>query len=57
MNEAFVTKIRENIISHLDIDDDKIAEMTDDTIIFNTGDGRPNLGLDSINGLEFQRAH
>lgn len=29
-----------------------LAGMTDDTIIFNTGDDRPNLGLDSIDALE-----
>ena len=52
MNDEFLTKIRESIISHLDIDDDRIARMTDDTIIFNTGDNRPNLGLDSIDSLE-----
>lgn len=52
MNEQFITKIRENLISHLDIDDDMLAGMTDDTVIFNTGDDRPNLGLDSIDGLE-----
>ncbi|MBO6301822.1 MAG: acyl carrier protein [Ruminiclostridium sp.] len=52
MNEAFLAKIRENIISHLDIDEDMLADFNDDTIIFNTGDNRPNLGLDSIDSLE-----
>ena len=52
MNEAFLAKIRENIISHLDIDEDMLADFNDDTIIFNTGDDRPNLGLDSIDSLE-----
>ncbi len=52
MNEAFLAQIRENIISHLDIDEDMLADFNDDTIIFNTGDDRPNLGLDSIDSLE-----
>ena len=52
MNEAFTEKIRDSLISHLDIDDNTLARMTDDTIIFNTGDDRPNLGLDSIDSLE-----
>ena len=52
MKEEFVAKIRENIISHLAIDDDMLADFNDDTIIFNTGDDRPNLGLDSIDALE-----
>ncbi len=52
MNEAFIQKIRDSLISHLDIDDNTLARMTDDTIIFNTGDDRPNLGLDSIDSLE-----
>ena len=52
MNEAFVKKIRDNMISTLDLDEDSIAEMTDDTILFNTGDDRPNLGLDSIDALD-----
>ena len=52
MNEAFIQKIRDSLISHLDIDDITLARMTDDTIIFNTGDDRPNLGLDSIDSLE-----
>lgn len=52
MNEALLKKIRENIISHLDIDDDMLAGFNNDTIIFNTGDDRPNLGLDSIDSLE-----
>ena len=52
MNEAFIEKIRDSLISHLDIDDNTLARMTDDTIIFNTGDDRPNLGLDSIDSLE-----
>ncbi len=52
MNEEFKKIIRESLISHLDIDDDTRAGMTDDTIIFNTGDDRPNLGLDSIDSLE-----
>ncbi|MBR5088532.1 MAG: hypothetical protein IK093_03805 [Ruminiclostridium sp.] len=52
MSEAFVKKIRDNMISTLDLDEDSIAEMTDDTILFNTGDDRPNLGLDSIDALD-----
>lgn len=52
MSEEFITKIRENLISHLDIDDDMLVGFNDDTIIFNTGDDRPNLGLDSIDSLE-----
>ena len=52
MNEAFTEKIRDSLISHLDIDDNTLARMTDDTIIFITGDDRPNLGLDSIDSLE-----
>ena len=52
MNEAFLTQIRENVVSHLDIDEDMLVGFTDDTIIFNTGDDRPNLGLDSIDSLE-----
>jgi acyl carrier protein len=52
MNEALLTKIRENVVSHLDLDEEMKAQLTDDTIIFNTGDDRPNLGLDSIDSLE-----
>ena len=52
MKETFTQKIRDSLISHLDIDDNTLARMTDDTIIFNTGDDRPNLGLDSIDSLE-----
>jgi len=52
MSEEFIAKVRENIISHLDIDEDMLAVFSDDTIIFNTGDDRPNLGLDSIDALE-----
>ena len=52
MNEAFLTKIRENLVSHLDIEKEALVGFTDDTIIFNTGDDRPNLGLDSMDALE-----
>ena len=52
MNEAFVKKIREKMISQLDIDEDMLSDFNDDTVIFNTGDGRPNLGLDSMDALE-----
>ena len=52
MKETFTQKIRDSLISHLDIDDNTLARMTDDTIIFITGDDRPNLGLDSIDSLE-----
>lgn len=52
MNEDFLVKIRESLISHLDLDEDTLSGMNDDTIIFNTGDDRPNLGLDSIDSLE-----
>ena len=52
MNETLLTKIRENVVSHLDLDEEMKAQLTDDTIIFNTGDNRPNLGLDSIDSLE-----
>ena len=52
MKEKFTAKIRESLISHLDIDEDKLAEMNDDTVLFRTGDDRPNLGLDSIDALE-----
>ncbi len=52
MNEDFLVKIRESLISHLDLAEDTLSGMNDDTIIFNTGDDRPNLGLDSIDSLE-----
>ena len=55
MNEQFITKVRESIISHLDIEEDLLADFDNDTILFNTGDDRPNLGLDSIDSLELVR--
>lgn len=52
MREDFIAKIRENIISHLEINEEMLARFTDDTLLFKSGDDRPNLGLDSIDALE-----
>ncbi len=45
-------QVYEQIIKRLDIDDESLEEFTYDTVIFNMGDDRPNLGLDSIDVLE-----
>ncbi len=45
-------QVYEKIIKRLDIDDESLEGFTYDTIIFGTGDDRPNLGLDSIDALE-----
>ena len=47
-----MTPRRKNLVSHLDIEKEALVGFTDDTIIFNTGDDRPNLGLDSMDALE-----
>ena len=52
MNEPFIKKVRENIISDLGLTEDMLEGFTDDTILFNTEDDRPNLGLDSLDSLE-----
>ncbi len=45
-------QVYEQIIKRLDLDDESLEGFTYDTVIFNTGDDRPNLGLDSIDVLE-----
>ncbi len=45
-------QVYEKIIKGLDLDDESLEGFTYDTIIFDTGDDRPNLGLDSIDALE-----
>ncbi len=45
-------QVYEKIIKGLDLNDESLEGFNYDTIIFNTGDDRPNLGLDSIDALE-----
>ena len=45
-------QVYEQIVKRLDLDDESLEGFTYDTIIFNTGDDRPNLGLDLIDALE-----
>ncbi len=45
-------QVYEQIIKRLDLDDESLEGFTYDTVIFNTGYYRPNLGLDSIDVLE-----
>ncbi len=45
-------QVYEQIIKRLDFDDESLEGFTYDTVIFNMGDDRPNLGLDSIDVLE-----
>ncbi len=45
-------QVYEKIIKRLDFNDESLEGFTYDTIIFDMGDDRPNLGLDSIDALE-----
>ena len=45
-------EIYEQIIERLDLDDETVDGVSDDTILFNLGDGQENLGLDSVDALE-----
>ena len=45
-------KIFEQIVKRLDLDEETANELTNETILFDLGDGQENLGLDSIDALE-----
>lgn len=44
--------IYEQLVKRLDLDEESLEGFTYDTILFDLGDGRENLGLDSIDALE-----
>ena len=45
-------QIFDELIKRLDLDEDTVKDVTYDTVLFDMGDGRENLGLDSIDALE-----
>ncbi len=45
-------QIYDEIIKKLDLDEETVKDLKYDTILFDMGDGRENLGLDSIDALE-----
>ena len=45
-------EIFEQIVKRLDLDQETVSELSNDTILFDRGDGKENLGLDSIDALE-----
>ena len=45
-------QIFEELMKRLDLDEDTVKDVTYDTVLFDMGDGRENLGLDSIDALE-----
>ena len=45
-------QIYDQVVKRLDLDEETVRELEYETILFNMGDGKENLGLDSIDALE-----
>lgn len=45
-------EIYEQIIKRLDLDEETVKELDYGTLLFDLGDGREHLGLDSVDALE-----
>ena len=49
-------RIQNTLVERMDLDEESLAGFTWDTLLFRTDDGRPSLGLDSIDALELVTA-
>ena len=45
-------QVYDQIIERLDLDEETVNGFTNETILFDLGDGQENLGLDSVDALE-----
>jgi len=45
-------QVYDQIIERLDLDEETVNGFTNETILFDLGDGKENLGLDSVDALE-----
>ena len=45
-------QVYDRIIERLDLDEETVNGFTNETILFDLGDGQENLGLDSVDALE-----
>ena len=49
-------QIYDTLVERMDLDEESLASFNWDTLLFKTDDGRPSLGLDSIDALELVTA-